>query len=179
MSPDAALAERFIEQCRRYLGGEYRVKLRAAVAAVPEDKLWARANGSSNSVGNLLLHLAGNIRQWIVSGVGGAPDVRRRSEEFDADGGQTAPELLAALEATLDEVDAALASLPAGALLEARTIQGRELIVVDAVFHVVEHFSYHEPRVCDDAPFRTEVSYGPSTLSEDSGSGRRHHGAVG
>jgi uncharacterized damage-inducible protein DinB len=140
---DAALAARFVDQCRRYLGGEYRVKLRTAVAAVPEDRLWARANGSSNSVGNLLLHLAGNARQWMVSGVGGAPDVRTRSAEFDAQGGKTAAELLEALEVTLDDADAVLAALTPDALLEARRIQGRDLLVLDAVFHVVEHFSYH------------------------------------
>ena len=143
MTTDAAIAARFVEQCRRYLGGEYRVKLRTAVAAIPEDRLWARANGSSNSVGNLLLHLAGNVRQWIISGVGGANDTRTRSAEFEAQGGKTAAELLEALEKTLDEVDAVLARLGPEALLEARHIQGRDLIVVDAVFHVVEHFSYH------------------------------------
>ena len=143
MSAETAIAARFVEQCRRYLGGEYRVKLRVAVAAVPEDKLWARANGSSNSVGNLLLHLAGNVRQWIVSGIGGAPDTRTRSAEFDAEGGKTAAELMAALEAALDDVDAVLASLSPDMLLQARHIQGRDLVVLDAVFHVVEHFSYH------------------------------------
>lgn len=138
-----AVAARFLAQCRHYLNVEYRAKLRQAVAALPEDVLWSRPNAASNSVGNLLLHLAGNIRQWIVAGVGGAPDRRHRAAEFDATLGPPAAELLADLERALDEVDAVLASLRGGALLERRTIQGRDLVVLDAVFHVVEHFSYH------------------------------------
>jgi uncharacterized damage-inducible protein DinB len=137
------LASEFIERSRHYLQTEYRTKLRAAVTAMPADALWWRANDQSNSVGNLLLHLTGNIRQWIVSGVGGAPDARDRASEFAARSGADAGELLANLERALDEVDAVLAGLTAEDLGSRRTIQGRELTVFAAVYHVVEHFSLH------------------------------------
>jgi len=133
----------FIEQSRQFLAHEYRVKLRAAVEALPADTLWWRPNESSNSAGNLLVHLAGNVRQWIVSGVGGAPDVRNRAAEFSAREGQSAGELLSQLERTLEEADRVLASLTPDMLEDRRTIQGREITVLDAVYQVVQHFSQH------------------------------------
>jgi len=140
---DEELGRVFIEKARHFLSVEYRTKIRHAVEALPPDALWIRPNDSSNSVGNLLLHLAGNIRQWIVSGVGGAPDVRHRAEEFAARDGVPAATLLDALDRALDEVDAVLARLDPGSLREPRTIQARDLTVLEAIFHVTEHFSYH------------------------------------
>jgi uncharacterized damage-inducible protein DinB len=136
-------AEEFVARSRYYLHTEYRAKLRAAVEALPTEALWWRANEESNSVGNLLAHLAGNVRQWIVGGVGGLPNVRNRAGEFAARSGATAAELLGNLERVLDEADAVLSNLSAAELATTRTIQGRELTVLAAVYHVVEHFSTH------------------------------------
>jgi uncharacterized damage-inducible protein DinB len=137
------LAQLFITQSRDYLHREYRTKLRVAVEALPADALWWRPNEQSNSVGNLLAHLAGNVRQWIVGGVGGAPNVRDRGAEFAAQTGPGAAELLARLDRVLDETDAVLASLSADDLGAMRTIQGREITVLEAIYHVVEHFALH------------------------------------
>ena len=63
-----------------------------------EVQLWYRANEKSNSVANLLLHLTGNVRQWIIGGIAGRPVDRARQAEFDARGGQTRDELLGPLE---------------------------------------------------------------------------------
>jgi len=133
----------FLERARYFLSTEYRTQLRLAVEALPADGLWWRANDQSNSVGNLLLHLNGNVRQWILAGVGGQPDVRHRAAEFDARSGPSASALLADLDRTLDAVDKVLADLTDANLLEPRTIQGRDVTVLAAVFHVVEHFSQH------------------------------------
>jgi uncharacterized damage-inducible protein DinB len=141
------VAGAFIAQSRWLLATEYPTKLRACVGALPPDALWRRAAPGVNSVGNLLLHLAGNVRQWIVSGVGGAPDIRARSAEFAADGGADARELLARLEETLREADAVLATLTTDELLRARTIQGRALTVLEAVYHVTEHFGMHTGQI--------------------------------
>src|SRR5919197_889883 len=105
------LGRNFIERSRAYLTDEYRIKLRRAVEALPPGALWSRPNEEANSVGNLLLHLEGNVRQWIVSGVGGARDVRDRAREFAMREGASADELLRALGQTLDESDAVLARL--------------------------------------------------------------------
>jgi uncharacterized damage-inducible protein DinB len=136
-------ASLFLECSRYFLGTEYLTKLKSAVAALPADALWWRPNDQSNSVGNLLLHLTGNIRQWIVNGVGGVPGSRDRDGEFSARGGQTAAVLMADLENVLAEVDHILSALTPDELLEGRTIQGRDLTVLEAIFHVVEHFSHH------------------------------------
>jgi uncharacterized damage-inducible protein DinB len=133
----------FLERARYLLLTEYRTKIRLAVDALPEDALWWRASDQSNSVGNLLLHLTGNVRQWMVSGVGGAPDIRHRSAEFAAHNGPPKAELLANLNRTLDDVARVLNGLAPDALLEQRTIQGRDLTVLDAIFICVEHFSMH------------------------------------
>ena len=141
MNPNPASL--FLERSRYFLGTEYRTKLRAAVEALPADALWWRANEQSNSVGNLLLHLTGNISEWIVSGVGGAPGSRNRAAEFAASSGPPAAELLAGLERALAEVDRVLAGLSPENLVERRTIQGRDITVLEAVYHVVEHFAMH------------------------------------
>ena len=135
--------EIFVERARYFLGTEYRTQLRLAVEALPADGLWWRANEQSNSVGNLLLHLNGNVRQWILGSVGGQPDVRHRAGEFAARTGPPPAALLADLDRTLDEVDRVLAALTDADLLQPRTIQGRDVTVLGAIFHVVEHFSQH------------------------------------
>jgi uncharacterized damage-inducible protein DinB len=140
---DAHVGGIFLQKARYLLLTEYRTKIRLAVEALPEDALWWRANDESNSVGNLLLHLTGNVRQWMVSGVGGAPDIRHRAAEFAATDGPPRTELLANLNHTLDEVDRVLGALTPESLLERRIIQGRDVTVLDAIFICVEHFSMH------------------------------------
>lgn len=142
-TPAFDLAAAFLARSRYYLGLEYPGKIRLALSAMPESALWARANASSNSAGNLVLHLAGNVRQWIVSGVGGAPDVRTRDAEFAAQGGHTRDALLAHLDAACAEAVAVFDRLDAAALGETRQIQGRATTVMAAIYHVVEHFSTH------------------------------------
>jgi uncharacterized damage-inducible protein DinB len=142
-----SIAASFIERSRFYLCREYPTKIRAAVEAMPTDRLWWRPNEQSNSVGNLLLHLSGNVRQWIVSGVGGQADVRKRNMEFAARGGATASSVLDGLEATLREADDVLRALLPSELLERRSIQARDTSVMEAVYHVVEHFAGHTGQI--------------------------------
>ena len=141
------IATEFLAQSRRYLASEYPIKIQRCLDVLPADAIWRRDDDASNSIGNLLLHLSGNIRQWIVSGVGGAPDARQRSAEFDARSGDDATALMARLLDTVREADAVLASLDARRLTERRTIQGRDVKVLDAVYHVVEHFSMHTGQI--------------------------------
>ena len=137
----------FIARSRYYLGYEYPTKIHRCLAVLPADALWRRTDATSNSIGNLLLHLQGNVRQWIVSAVGHAPDHRTRSAEFSLREGDDAETLFAALRATLDEVDAVLAALTADDLATRRMIQGRDVSVLDAVYHVVEHFAQHTGQI--------------------------------
>ena len=95
------IARSFLERSRTYLVREYPTKIQRCLDVLPAEMLWRRDDATENSVGNLLLHLSGNVRQWIVGGVGSAPDARQRSKEFEAREGGTAAELMAALLGTL------------------------------------------------------------------------------
>ena len=141
------IATEFIAHSRRYLASAYPTKIQRCLDVLPGDAIWRRDDDASNSIGNLLLHLSGNIRQWIVSGVGGAPDARDRGAEFAARDAEDGGALMERLLATVREADAVLASLDAGRLTERRTIQGRDVNVLDAVYHVVEHFSMHTGQI--------------------------------
>lgn len=137
----------FLAQSREYLSGHYLPKIRAAVESLAEPDLWWRPNDASNSIANLMLHLAGNIRQWIVSGVGGAPDRRDRAAEFARRHGLLKEELLTILSGAVYDADAVLARTSPAALSEPRTIQGREVTVLEAIYHVIEHFSTHTGQI--------------------------------
>lgn len=110
-------------------------------------QVWARAGQNENAVGNLVLHLCGNVRQWIVAGIGGAVDVRDRAREFAARGGPAAKELAAQLKAGIDEARRILDQLPDDQLRRRVCIQGYDLTVLEAIYHVVEHFAQHAGQI--------------------------------
>ena len=112
-----------------------------------DEQIWWRPNEESNSIGNLVLHLCGNARQWIVSGVGGSPDRRERDAEFAQRDAIDRAELLALLRTTLGDVESVLKNLPSETLLERRAIQGSDVDVIEAIFHVTEHFSMHTGQI--------------------------------
>lgn len=120
-----------------------------------DEDLWWRPNAESNSVGNLLLHLAGNARQWIVSGVGGAPDARTRQTEFDERGPLPRADVVARFDAMLADVERVLRNLDPACLDEPRTIQGRDRTVFRAIYHVVEHFGMHTGQIMYITKLRT------------------------
>jgi uncharacterized damage-inducible protein DinB len=133
----------FLAQSREYLTAHYLPKILAAVAQLADQDLWWRPNDASNSIGNLMLHLSGNVRQWIVSGVGGAPDTRERAREFSERDPLPREVLIATLTRAVREADRVLSVVSRSELGERRKIQGREVTVFEAIYHVVEHFSTH------------------------------------
>lgn len=141
------VAAQFIERSRHYLAFEYPAKIRLCLDTLPPEATWRRSDPDSNSLGNLLLHLEGNVRQWIVTSVGSRPGERHRSAEFAAVAGDDAITLFRRLRATLDDADAVLGALSPADLETQRTIQGRDVTVLDAVYHVVEHFSLHTGQI--------------------------------
>lgn len=140
-------AEEFLERSRYYLSGEYLPKLRQCLAALPEDAVWRRANESSNSIGNLLLHLAGNVRQWIVSGVGGRNVKRDRAAEFSARDGPSGTDLIENLAKAVAAADLVMAGLTVEDLVRPCMIQERSTTVLEAIYHVVEHFAMHAGQI--------------------------------
>jgi uncharacterized damage-inducible protein DinB len=146
--PNAAnTSKAFINEARRLLVDEYLPKIERCVEKLTDDQIWWRPNPESNSIGNLLLHLSGNARQWIVSGLGGATDERRRQSEFDAQEGIARAELLATLRTTVAEVASVLDSFDPDRLLHEYPIQGTTATALAAIFHVTEHFSMHTGQI--------------------------------
>src|SRR4051812_9327405 len=82
-APVIDTSQAFITQSRQLLTDSYFPRIEKAVEGLSIENIWWRANAESNSIGNLVLHLEGNLRQWIISGIGGAADVRHRQAEFD------------------------------------------------------------------------------------------------
>jgi uncharacterized damage-inducible protein DinB len=140
-------AQRFIDRSRQLITASYMPRIERSLTGLSDEQIWWRANADSNSIGNLLLHLAGNVRQWIVSGVAGASDVRRRQQEFDDRGPTPASELMAQLKSTVEEADRILAGVPTSTLADRCQVQGRDVSKFDAIFTVVEHFSMHTGQI--------------------------------
>ena len=146
----------FVRHARFRLQADYLAKITQALEPLTAEQIWWRPNAASNSIGNLLLHLAGNIRQWLIAGVGGVSDVRMRAAEFTAAGVLDKEALLGQLTSTVAEADAVLEALAqqlASAFEDDAPLQrliapqGVPQTVLDAVFHVVEHFSYHTGQI--------------------------------
>jgi Protein of unknown function (DUF1572) len=117
--------------------------IRACVGRLTEEQVWERHGPHENAVGNLVLHLCGNMRQWVMHGVGGAADVRVRDAEFSADGGLTGTALIEVFEKTVGEARGVISSLPAERLAERTTPQGRNVAVLEAIYQVVGHVQQH------------------------------------
>ena len=139
--------QEFISRSRYHLIEDFLPKIERCLERLTDEQIWWRPNEQSNSIGNLLLHLCGNARQWIVCGVGLAPDARDRDAEFAQRDVIARDDLHSLLERTLADVDATLAQFDANRLLDVRTIQGLEVSVLEAILHVVEHFSMHTGQI--------------------------------
>ena len=163
---DHAAAGVFLEASRRYLHDEYPRKIEVALERLTPDDLWWRPAEGSNSIGNLLLHLAGNVRQWIVHGLGGEDDTRMRASEFERRDGPGATELLEVLRRATADADRVLRDLDPAELLVERRIQGLAVTGMGAVYHVVEHFSMHTGQILYLAKWRSGRSLGLYDVDE-------------
>ena len=147
MAAEENTSRAFIDQARSYLKTDYLPKIERCLEKLTDDQIWWRSNPQSNSIGNLLLHLSGNARQWIACGLGDAADRRVRQTEFDQKEIIPRQELLANIRTTLDEVDGVLARFDETKLLERYRIQGCDVTALEAIFHVTEHFSMHTGQI--------------------------------
>jgi len=147
----------FLSKSRGYLTESYLPKLERALEAVSDEDIWWRPNEASNSIGNLLLHLTGSIRFWMVSVAGGVASDRVRQQEFDAVAGRSRQELIDGLRDAVMQADAALARLTADQLLEARRSDEDPTTVFDAIYHGVEHFSMHTGQVLQLVKLRAGI----------------------
>lgn len=141
------LGKAFIARSRYHLSEDFLPKIERCLDLLSDEQIWWRANGKSNSIGNLVLHLSGNARQWIVCGLGTSSDARDRDAEFAQREVISREELLLRLRQTIAEVDKTLAQFDSDSLLEVRKIQGNEVSALEAILHVVEHFSMHAGQI--------------------------------
>jgi uncharacterized damage-inducible protein DinB len=141
-----ALDREFLEYSARKLR-QLASRIEACLEKLEPEQVWMRGSEQENAIGNLVMHLCGNVRQWIVAGVGGAPDRRDRDAEFAARGGRSNRELAAELRAAVEEACGALESVTAERLGERITVQHYDVTVMEAIYHVVEHFSGHAGQI--------------------------------
>lgn len=136
----------FIEQAI-YRMEENTTKLNKCLEEIDENELWTRPNASSNSIGNLILHLCGNITQYIISSLGNKEDLRERDAEFNAKGGLPKEHLHGLLTQTIQEAIETMRDLPPEVMLHKRQVQGFEFSAIGIIIHVVEHYSYHTGQI--------------------------------
>jgi uncharacterized damage-inducible protein DinB len=139
---DALFLDLSIRQLEQLVG-----HIRDCVAKLNDEQIWMRHGDHENAVGNLLLHLSGNVRQWIISGIGGMPDTRVRDREFAARGETTGPELMQKLESTVAEAVAVIKAVSPDRLMETYQPQKYHVTVMEGIYHVVEHFAQHTGQI--------------------------------
>ncbi len=151
----AAVGRMFLDFSARKLA-QLNSRVADCLSRLDEDAIWKRGGETGNAIGNLVLHLTGNVRQWILSGVGGSHDTRHRDREFAAQGGVSKADLLARLDGAMSEATGILESLAPERLADPIKPQGYEVTVLKAIYHVVEHFSQHTGQII----FATKLATG-------------------
>lgn len=145
----------FIECCRTKLTKEYLPKIEDCLNNLSDNDIWWRAHETNNSIGNLMLHLAGNIRQWAYHHLGGKEFERQRDKEFSERTHIPKSELIAHLRSAVTDVDEVLKDFPVEKLLQQYTIQKYSVTGLEAILHITEHFSYHTGQIVYITKLRT------------------------
>ena len=143
---DEHAATDFCEYCREKLERSLHQIVRCA-RLLTNEELWQRPNDNSNAVANLIIHLTGNVSQWILDGVAGDPYERDRDAEFARREPLETDRIIDALQRTVRRATQVISGLDSSSLANHRTIQGYDVSVLRAVFHVVEHFSWHAGQI--------------------------------
>ncbi len=170
---DVSAAAEFVQFADQKLAQQSGQILRCA-GLLSTAELWQRPNEHVNSVANLILHLTGNVTQWIVAGVGGAAFDRNRPAEFAARSGDPAAVILPPLERAVAEARRIIRACDAASLSQPRIIQGYSVLTVAAIFHVVEHFCFHTGQIIHATKWLKNVD-----LSLYDARGQRLHAADG
>ena len=147
MKSDTKVSAAFLSQARELVTQEYLPKIERSLEQLSDEQVWWRANDKSNSIGNLILHISGNARQWIVSGLGGDHDDRKRDAEFSERRILPRSDLLAHLRKAVSDFDQTLERFDTERLLDQFQIQGNATTALEAILHVTEHFSMHTGQI--------------------------------
>ena len=149
------IAPVFVDKSRNLLLSDYLPKIESCLARLSAEDVWWRPNGASNSIGNLMLHLQGNVTQWIVGGLGNRPFERHRQGEFDERRQLPSSAVFARLKAVTEEAADIIGAMDNAALLERYRIQSYDVTALEAIYHVVEHFGMHTGQIILLAKART------------------------
>lgn len=145
-SQDQMLADAVIAETTNCLSSCVE-KIKHCLGQLSDEQVWWRPRDSMNSIGNLILHLCGNLRQWIVAGIGGAPDVRERPEEFYERRMIPKSEVLGRLDEVISGATEALSKMTIDEMLRMRRIQGFQVTGLGAIFDSVPHFKGHTQEI--------------------------------
>ncbi len=137
----------FIDKSRSLLAVDYVPKIERCLDGLEPHDIWWRPNERSNSIGNLILHLCGNVTMWILGGVGELRFERNRQLEFDERTEIPADDLRRRLRDVMRQADEVLGRIDGSALLDRRRIQDYDVNVLEAIYHVVEHFGMHTGQI--------------------------------
>lgn len=160
-------ARKFTETSAAYLRDTYVPRLETALRQLPPADLSYRPHDRSLSFETILRHLEGNVRQWILSGLDGRSDSRTRATEFTSFGSVDGDVLLDALRATVHDACAVIEGLDEASLLRSCCIQGFDTTGLEAVYHVVEHFSWHTGQAVWIAKARAGHAHGIRFYDDD------------
>lgn len=152
-----SLADAVLSDARNFFSADYLPKVVRCVDTLSDDDVWWRPNSASNSIGNLILHLDGSTRMWVVGVADGQSVARDRAAEFAERGPIAKYVLMTRLRATLAEVDAVLAKLNGDTLLERRRSSREEVTVLWAILHAVEHFAMHTGQIIQMTKLRASA----------------------
>lgn len=143
----ADIAQLFVKDSRDFVTQVYLPRIERCVSRLTDEQIWSRANDASNSVGNLILHLAGSTRFWASDVIGQTPTGRIRQEEFDQRERIPPDQLLAILREAVSEADRRLGELRSEQLTETRAAKEWRPTVLWSVYHIVEHFAMHTGQI--------------------------------
>jgi uncharacterized damage-inducible protein DinB len=141
------ITEQFIAESRTFLLSDYLPKVESCLERLTDEEIWWRPNEESNSIGNLLMHLDGSTRNWIISVASESYSPRNRQQEFDERKHIPKVELLGKLRRTVTEGATILTSIDADQLLQKRPAASEEVTVLWAIYHAVEHFAMHTGQI--------------------------------
>lgn len=143
MSTEEKILEALSIEFNRRVYEEGFERIKKCLSFFSEEEVWVRPNENTVSVANLILHLSGNVRQWICAGLGGQPDIRKRDAEFSTTGGYSKQDLMANIEKTIKDAQAVIKAASIEDLTTIKKVQVYEESGLSIVVHVIEHFSYH------------------------------------
>jgi uncharacterized damage-inducible protein DinB len=140
------IKKELIKDCTRHIN-EYTKRVKICLDMLSEEQVWQKPNTSSNSIANLMLHLCGNMTQYVLSSLGGKADLRERDKEFSTEGGLNKEQLFEKLSAVVHSVVEEIQLHDEGSLLTTRTVQGFQLNGLAIILHITEHYSYHTGQI--------------------------------